>query len=123
METLIAIAGTVITFVSFFYAIYTNRKLKKLENYNREQAWELYRQAIKVLDHMQKIEQISTNDQNIIKEAAKGEAANQELVLNAIRMIRRFEPRYDLETIESWEKIGRFGNESHIKAFKSYIEK
>ena len=109
-------------FSSFFYYRPLDPTLKKLEDYNREQAWDLYKQAAKVLGDMQNIKQ-STNDQNIIKEAAKGGASNQELALNAIRMIKRFEPKYDIETIENWEKLGRLGNESHVKAFKAYVEK
>ncbi len=123
METIITIIGTLITVISFIYAIHRNRKLKKLEDYNREQAWELYRQSAKVLCLSQELEQIPTNDKNTITTTAKNEAASQELILSAIRMIKRFEPKYDIETIESWTKLGRLANESHIKAFKAYIEK
>ena len=45
MEIVITIIGTVITVLSLIFPIYSHNKNTKLINFNREQAWDNYRQA------------------------------------------------------------------------------
>ncbi len=52
MEIILTIAGTVITILSFGYAVYSNKRHLKLINYNREQSWEVYALASNVLQHI-----------------------------------------------------------------------
>ena len=49
MELILAIIGTAITIMSLVYAVISNRRYKKLEDYNREESWEILRQANNVL--------------------------------------------------------------------------
>ena len=76
MDQILAIVGAVITVISLIYAIYVNRKHSKLINYNRDQAWELYRQSSKVLGFYQELEKVSTDNKEIIINTAKGESAS-----------------------------------------------
>jgi hypothetical protein len=119
METI----GIIIGIVSFVYAIYTNRKHSKLINYNREQAWEIYRQASMVLAAYQKLEKLNITDKNALTIIAKAEAHALELAFNSIKMIKRFEKKYSEETINKWVTEGKLDtHESHVQAFKKLIE-
>ena len=117
----IGIIGTVVTISSFIYAIYENRRHAKLVNYNREQAWEIYRQITKSLFYYQELERFKIDDRNLVENISKGEMATQELLINSIRMIKRFEKKFDFETIDVWYKHSKLPNESHVKAFKSLV--
>jgi hypothetical protein len=119
-DNLVATIGTVVTVLSFIYAIYENRRHAKLVSYNREQAWEIYRQTLKVLDRYQEIKKSKT-DEDILKHTVEGEAYAQELLVSSIRMIKRFEKKFDSETIDKWHKEGKIPNESNVKAFKIYV--
>ena len=124
MNQILTIIGTFITVFSLLYAVYANRKHYKLVNYNREQAWELYRQASTVLAYFQNLEinLSNTNDKDIITNTTKGEASAQALILYSIRNIKRFEHQYNRDTIEKWQKEKKIANESHVKAFKDYVD-
>lgn len=123
MEIFFTIIGTIVTIASFVYAIDANRKHSKLINYNREQAWEIYRQASMVLSAYQKLEKINIADKNALTLIAKAEAHALELTLNSIKMIKRFEKKYNEETIDKWVTEGKLDtHESHIQAFKKLIE-
>ena len=123
MGTILAIIGTMITIISFGYAVYANRRHSKLINYNREQAWEIYRQSSNVLAAYQKLERMNVENKEAANLIAKAEALAMELTLNSIRMIKMFEKKYTKETIERWSQEGRLdSHESHIQAFKKYIE-
>jgi hypothetical protein len=123
METIVTIIGTIVTIVSFGYAVYVNRRHSKLINYNREQAWEIYRQSSNVLAAYQKLERMNIENKEATALVAKAEAHAMELTLNSIRMIKRFEKKYTAQTIQKWAQEGRLdSHESHIQAFKKYIE-
>ncbi len=121
MNETIGIFGAMITITSFLYALYENRQRRKLLDYNREQAWEIYRQAAFVIQFYQFIEKSNSSDNNIVVNAAKGERSAQELLVSSIRMIKRFEKRFDREMIEKWAKDGKLPNESHMKTFLLYV--
>ncbi|HOX53980.1 MAG: hypothetical protein PHI86_03115 [Candidatus Omnitrophica bacterium] len=123
MEIIFTIIGTLITFVSFGYAIYANKKHSKLVNYNREQAWEIYRQSTAVLAAYQKLEKMNIGDKEAVALIAKAEAHANELTFNSIKMIKRFEKKYTKETIKKWAEEGKLdSHESHIKAFQNLVE-
>ncbi|MDD5496054.1 MAG: hypothetical protein PHP46_03005 [Candidatus Omnitrophica bacterium] len=113
--------GSIIAILSFIYAIYENRKNRKLINYNREQAWEIYRQSSNVLAFYQILQDFKLDGKEVIRNIAAGERAALELVLSSIRMIKQFEKKFDAAKIEEWHKEGRLVNETHIKAFKNYV--
>ncbi len=71
----------------------------------------------------QKLEKINIQNNEARILIAKAEVEAQKLVLNSIKMIKRFEKKYDAEQIEKWNKEGRLdSDESRMKAFKHYIE-
>ncbi len=111
-----------ITIISFIYAIYVNNKHKKLLNYNREQSWEVYRQATKILMIFQELEKMSIADKSAIVKIAKGESCSQELAFNSIKIIKRYTEKFDLSILEKWNKEGKFNNESHFNAFKVFLD-
>lgn len=111
----------IITIISFLYAIYVNRKHAKLLDYNREQAWEIYRQASNALSHYQELEKSNINEQNLIVHIAKGEKSAQELIASTTLMIKRFEKAFTFETIDKWAKEGKLPNETHVKSMKSFV--
>jgi glycosylphosphatidylinositol transamidase (GPIT) subunit GPI8 len=123
MELFLAIFGTFVTVISFIYAVYTNRRHSRLINYNREQAWENYRQASNVLAMCQILSKIGAENKEIVSWVAKAEIQAKELTFNSIRMIKRFEKKYDPEAIDKWHQDGRLNHESHVQIFKTYIEK
>jgi hypothetical protein len=121
MSLFLAILGTAITVISFFYALYTGNRLTKLKNYNREQAWEIYRQASNVLGLYQLIDDLHIDNSNLIKLNAQGERAALELVVNSVRMVKRFENKYSEEQIKRWFEQGKLINESHVKTFRNFL--
>jgi hypothetical protein len=123
MDEFVGIIGTVVGVLSFIYAIYENRQRAKLIDYNREQAWEIYRQSSTTLLFYQNVEKKKNeiDDKNIIEDVIRGETSSSELVRNSIRMIKRFEKKFDNETIDRWYKEGKIPNESHVEAFKKLI--
>jgi hypothetical protein len=120
MEILQNHAGTIITIISFIYAIYTNRRHAKLVDFNREHAWEIYRLSDKVLNRFQTLQIGNTDKTQLLTNINKGEEAAQELLLDTIRMIKRFEKKFNSETIDNWFKNKKIPNESHVEAFKKY---
>jgi len=118
MNEIVGIFGTAITVISFIYAIYENRRNAKLINYNREQAWEIYRQASNVLAVYQDLKKLEINNIKFREDIIQGETFAQELVNNCIHMIKRFEKKFDSETIKKWSEGNLLPNESHAIAFK-----
>ena len=121
MELLLAIVGTIVTLVSFIYAIYANRRYAKLEDYNREQSWEIYRQSSNVLAFFQEIEKLQIENPKLVKLEAGGERAATELTISTVRTIKRFEKQYDESRIDKWAQQGKLINDTHIKVFKSFL--
>ena len=121
MDIYIGIIGAAITFVSLGYAIYENRRNVKLINFNREQAWEIYRQSTRVLQYLQMIEKIETDNSGVIENVSKGEAVTQELMSNSIHLIKRFEKDFSEDQIKRWYDQGKLPNESHLKTFISFM--
>ena len=120
MELLLAIVGTIVTLVSFIYAIYANQRYATLEDYNREQSWEIYRQSSNVLAFPQEIDKLKIENTNLIKLEAQGERAATELTISTIRNIKRSEKQYDDSIIDKWAKQGKVINDTHIRIFKSF---
>ncbi len=119
--TIVGIIGTAVTVVSFIYAIYVNRELVRLRDYNREQAWEIYRQSYNVLARYQDLQALGVDNKKLIENVAAGETSSTELVVSSIQMIKRFEKKFDSQTIDEWYKQGKLPNESHLQAFKRYV--
>jgi hypothetical protein len=125
INILLSVVGTIITVTSLVLAISFDRKYGKLINYNREMAWEIYRQISISLECYQDIQKIINEDDNkeILKMVTRGEGNDQELLLNAIKMIKRVEKKFDSESIKKWTEGKLIPNESHEKAFKRYLLK
>jgi len=123
MDTAFTIMGTLITAVSFWYAISVSKKHSKLINYNREQAWDIYRQASAVLAGYQKLENLNIENREAAMLIARAEAHATELTLNSIKMIKRFENEFTTESIKKWAAEGKLDpHESHIQAFNRMVE-
>jgi hypothetical protein len=118
---IIGIVGTAVTIISFAYALYTNQQLARLKDYNREQAWEIYRQSSLALGQIQDLKQIEINDRKIWESISRGELAAQELLASSVQMIKRFEKKFNAEAIDRWLREGKVLNETHIRLFKSFI--
>ena len=121
MEFLFTILGTIITVVSFKYAFYTNKRFIKLEDYNREQAWDIYRQASNVVAFYQQIYNLKIDNQDLNKLNSAGEHAAIELAVDSVKMIKRFEKKYNEEEIQRWLKQGKIQNDSHLQTFRNLI--
>jgi hypothetical protein len=127
LSILLSIAGTIITFASFAWAIASDQRYGKLINYNREMAWEIYRQISASLQFYQEIQDkskdINNNERQIAELVAKGEYNDQELLLSAIKVIKRVEKKFDEESIKKWTEGKIIPNESHVNAFRKYLLK
>ena len=121
MELILAIIGTAITIMSLVYAVISNRRYKKLEDYNREESWEILRQANNVLALIQDLSRLEIDNSNFIKSSSHGERAAQELTVSCIRLIKRHEKVFDNKVIEEWYKQGKIKNESFVNMFKQFI--
>ncbi len=123
MYEFVGIIGPLVGVLSFIYAVYENRQRAKLIDYNREQAWEIYRQSSATLLFYQNVEKKKNeiDDKSIIEDVIRGETSASELVRNSIRMIKRFEKKFDNETIDRWYKERKIPNESHVEVFKKLI--
>ncbi len=88
-------------------------------------AWEIYRQTSISLECYQDIQKIINKDNNkeILEMVTRGEGNDQELLLNAIKMIKRFEKKFDSDSIKKWAEGKLIPNESHEDAFKKYLLK
>ncbi len=69
----------------------------------------------------QEIDRSKINNNDIIESLARGDTEATELVRGSIRMIKRFEKKFDIKTINRWKKEGRLKNESQVEAFKKLI--
>lgn len=119
---IINIVGITITILSFIYAIYTNRRHAKLIDFNREKAWDMYRQTSEVLAIFQTLESLKKiSDLESVALVAKGEAQAKELTHNSIKMIKRFENKFDTKTIDNWNSTKKLTHHSHVDAFKHLI--
>ncbi|TAL22247.1 MAG: hypothetical protein EPN94_11450 [Nitrospirae bacterium] len=125
INVLLSILGTAITVTSLVLAIAFDKKYGKLVNYNREMAWEIYRQISISLECYQNIQKILNQNDNreLLEWVTKGEGNDQELLLNAIKMIKRFEKNFDSESIKKWTEGKLIPNESHAIAFNKYLLK
>jgi len=121
MEIFLSILGTAITILSIIFGYVQTRRYKKLEDYNREQSWEIYRQASNVLGLYQQIDELNINNPSLIKLNAQGKRAAIELVVNSVRMIKRFEKRFNEEQIQRWSEQGKLINDTHVKTFWNFI--
>ena len=121
MDYFLTILGTVVTVASLLFALNTNSQLAKLEDYNREQAWEIYRQASITLGFYQKMNDLKINNSDFIKLNSAGERASIELVIDCVRMIKRFEKKYSEEEIQKWLKAGKLINDTHVQTFRNFI--
>lgn len=122
LMTTLNIGFGLVTVASLIYAIYANRKTARIIDYNREQAWEIYRQSTKVLGHYQDLEKSNLKEPSQVEHVAKGEMAAQEVLLSAVRMIKRFEKKFTKETISKWLQEGKLPNESHAHSFNNYAD-
>jgi hypothetical protein len=88
-------------------------------------AWEIYRQISISLECYQNIQKIINKDNNreTLELVTRGEGNDQELLLNAIKMIKRFEKKFDSESIKKWREGKLIPNESHENTFKKYLLK
>jgi hypothetical protein len=125
LSILLSIGGTIITVASFAWAIASDKKYGKLIDYNREMAWEIYRQISASLQYYQELQGKlkSINNNEILELVTKGETNDQELLLNAIKMIKRVEKKFDEDSIKKWTEGKIIPNESHVNAFKKYLLK
>jgi hypothetical protein len=125
VNILLSIVGTLITTTSLFLAISFDKKYGKLVNYNREMAWEIYRQISISLECYQNIQKLINRDNNreLLEMVTRGEGNDQELLLNAIKMIKRFEKKYDAESIKKWTEGKLIPNETHVNAFNKFLLK
>jgi hypothetical protein len=117
---ILAIAGTLITAISFIFAIYQGRQIRKLEAINLENAWDFYRHALRSIifldDEIKRDETIKNNLG--INQAA---ALLQEIAINSIKLIKRFSPKYSENEIKKWKSECKIENESQERAFKKLL--
>jgi len=120
MGLILTIVGTIITVISFGYAIYQSRQIKKLEKINIEQAWEFYRQSLRTI---LLIDQELEGNPNVKRSAGINQAAAmlQEMGMNSIKLIKRFSPSFTQKDIDVWKSQQKIENESQEKAFRKFL--
>lgn len=126
MENIVlTIISIVIAIIGIILTIVFERKYKKLIDYNREMAWEIYRQISISLECYQNLQKLTNKSDNkeILEMVVRGEGNDQELLLNAIKMIKRVEKKFDDISINKWVEGKIIPNESHAIAFKKYLLK
>ena len=121
METLLTIVGTSITLVSFIYAIIQGRQLKKLQEFNRENSWELFRQTVSSIAAIQRIDVTAIPNKEIAFEFGRINSTLQEIAMKSIGMIKRFEKEFDEKMIAEWKNSGKLENETNVHAFKKLL--
>ena len=67
------------------------------------------------------IRDLNINNSSLIGVNSGGERAAMELVADCIRMIKRFEKKYNEEEIQKWLKGGKIFNDTHLQTFRNFI--
>lgn len=122
---IINLLGFLVGVFGLIFAVYENRKRKKLEDLNRMEAWLLYDQSSEVLSRVQTlnsdIKKSSQSNPDIFNLMGETSATGTQMVKDTIKLIRRTEPEFNEKIIDKWFEEKRIHNESHINAFKHLI--
>ena len=122
----ISIISFAVGIIGLFYAIYENRKRKKIEDLNRTEAWFLYHQSCAVLEKILflniEIEKSDTNNTKISKLIGGAETSSGQMLKDCIRLIQRVEIEFNEKIIAKWFEEKRIPNETHLPVFKRLTE-
>ena len=108
---------TSITVLSFVYALYQGREMRRVASFFRDQSWSMYYQAYRVMQQLQRIAKEPDNRDLVVMLSNKGDAFGQSLLEDTVRLIKRFAPRYDEEIIDEWIKTKRIWDPGHRDLF------
>jgi hypothetical protein len=116
---LTALAGVVGPLI----AIYQRHERKKLENYNRSQAWYLYSKTNnmtgitqRALDRYKTLQAENINIE-VLELLSKSSAFGTDLFREAARAIQFAESEFTEDSVERWIKMGKIDGDDHRSLF------
>lgn len=113
MIELATIVGTIVTVVSFGFALWEYRSRKRLEDFVRAQNWAMFSKASNANGHTQtaliKYKALGAEKINheVLELLSKADAFGQDVFKDVVRQIRFSEAVFDHDTIDRWETEGR----------------
>lgn len=123
MPTLWQIVTTTAAVVGPTIAFYQRQERKKLENYNKSQAWYLYSKtnnmtgiAQRSLDVYKKVHAENMNLE-LLELLSKTSAHGLDLFRETARAIQLSEPDFTEDAIERWVKMGKIDGADHRSLF------
>lgn len=123
MIDILTILGTIVTVLSFCFAIWEHQSRKKLEDFVRAQNWAMFSKASNANGHTQmalaKYKELEADKikPEILEFLSKADAFGQDVFKDVIRQIRFSEAIFDHETINRWEEEGRIAKK-YVSLFR-----
>ncbi|WP_139058662.1 hypothetical protein [Thiorhodococcus drewsii] len=109
------------------YALYQSHERRKLQDYNRSEAWYLYAKT----NNMTGISQVAferykeihadTLNPELIELMAKSSAFGLDLFRETVRLIQLSETDFDYASIDRWAQHGKIDGESHKSLFTGLV--
>lgn len=109
------------------YALYQSHERRKLQDYNRSEAWYLYAKT----NHMTGIVQAAFSkykelhaqslNADLVELMGKSDAFGLDLFRETVRLIQLSETEFNYDSIERWVKHGKINGEDHKSLFVALV--
>lgn len=121
---ILMVTGIVIGFAFFLSFFYQRWQSKKLQIFNRSQAWYLYKKASRLFDTIHSAGELYHKSDNenlnseIIKKLAESEAFGLEILDETIRHIQLFDPGFNHKMIQQWKQESKLKDDKELFELK-----
>lgn len=115
--------STIVGVAGFAYALYQGHERKKLENYNRSQAWYLYSKTNNMTGITQralhKYKELHAENINVevLELLSKATAFGTDLFRESARSIQFTEPEFTEDSVDRWVEMGKIDGDDHKSLF------
>jgi len=109
------------------YALYQGHERRRLQNYNRSEAWYLYSKTNNMTGvsqlAFQKYKEIYSDSLNceMVDLLSQSSVYGLELFRETIRLIQLSENEFNHESIDRWQGLGKIVRDSHKAIFESIV--
>jgi len=120
--------GIIIGFAFFLNFFYQRSQRKKLQAFNRSQAWYLYKKATRLFSNIHIAGELyhknvkSNLDSEIVKKLAESEAFGLEIVDETIRHIQLFDPDFSNKIIQQWKDKSKLNDNKEFFELKEVTD-
>ncbi len=118
------IIGIIIGFAFFLNSCYQRSQIKKLQIFNRSQAWYLYKKATRLFNTIHSAGELyhknvkSNLDSELVKKLAESKAFGLEIIDETIRHIQLFDPDFNNKMIQQWKEGSKLNDDKELFELK-----